>query len=138
MKKKTKKKPAKPAKKKTAAKKPVKKKTAKPAKKAVKKSAVKKKIKKPVKPALPKIQGQLVGEVTHYFPHVNAAVVKIAKGEIRTGDSLYFKGHTTDFKLVISSMQIDHAVILRAGKGDEIGIQVKERVRQGDSVYKLD
>ncbi|MCM8775425.1 MAG: hypothetical protein NC930_03630 [Candidatus Omnitrophica bacterium] len=80
--------------------------------------------------------GELVGYVTHYFPHVRAGVVKIKKGEIRRGDLLYFKGHTTDFKQVVTSLQIDHKPIEMARSGAEIGIEVKDRVREGDVVYK--
>lgn len=78
-----------------------------------------------------------IGEVTHYFPHVEAAVVKITQGEIREGDALSFRGHTTKFKQVASSLQIDHNPIQVARKGDELGIRVKSRVRAGDKVYKV-
>ena len=85
----------------------------------------------------PVINGTLLGHTTHYFPHVNAAVIKIEKGELVVGDNLYFKGHTTDFKQVVNSMQIDRAPIQKAGPGDEVGVEVKARVREGDEVYKL-
>lgn len=125
-----------------------KKKTAKLAKKKIAKVA-KKKISKKVsakakgKPA--KKQARMVkmalaamptAEVTHYFPHVNAAVLKIKIGEIRVGDELLFKGHTTDFKQKVLSMQIDHEPVLIAKKGDDFGVQVKSRVRAGDLVFK--
>ena len=75
-------------------------------------------------------------EVTHYFPHVNAAVLKIKTGEIRIGDELQFKGHTTDFKQKVVSMQIDHQSVMIAKKGDDFGVEVKSRVRAGDLVFK--
>jgi putative protease len=78
-----------------------------------------------------------VGEITHYFPHVKAAVVTVLKGSIRAGDDIYIKGHTTDFKEKIRSMQLDHTPIQEASKGQEVGLLVKFRVRIGDSVYKL-
>ncbi len=118
-------------------------------KKSVKKTAPKKKTggskaskaKKAPAPAqakkAPRIPGKLVGAVTHYFPHVNAAVIKIESGELRVGDSLYFKGHTTNFKQVLNSIQINHVAIERATVGDDIGVGVKDRVREGDRVYKL-
>ncbi|HNX68752.1 MAG TPA: hypothetical protein PLL75_07875 [Candidatus Omnitrophota bacterium] len=77
-----------------------------------------------------------MAEVTHYFPHVNAAVLKIKTGMIRIGDELHFKGHTTDFRQKVSSMQIDHRPVAIAKKGDDFGLQVKTRVRAGDLVYK--
>lgn len=109
--------------------------TKKPA--AKKKAAKKKKPTKAKKPALPAVDGLLIGRVTHFFPHVNAAALIIKKGGIRVGDTLYYKGHTTDFKQAIVSMQIDHKPVALATKGDEVGIQVGQRVRMGDRVYKL-
>jgi len=78
-----------------------------------------------------------LGEVTHYFPRVNAAVIKINQGQIRLGDVLSLRGHTTRLKQTVDSMQIDHKPILIANPGDEIGIRVKSRVRAGDKVYKV-
>lgn len=78
-----------------------------------------------------------IGEVTHYFPHVNAAAVKLLKSGLKVGDSVYIKGHTTDFKEKVLSIQLDHATIPEGEKGQEIGLLVKSRVRQGDKVYKI-
>ncbi|MBI3306222.1 MAG: translation elongation factor-like protein [Candidatus Omnitrophica bacterium] len=89
------------------------------------------------KPAKEKIQGKLIGLVTHYFPQVNAAVVKIDRSNLVVGDRVHIKGHTTDFKQTLNSLQIDRKPIEKAGKGDEIGVEVKARVRIGDEVYKL-
>jgi len=135
---------AKTSKKKTE--KPAGKKSAKPAKKkTVKKSSSKGKTKLAKKKIPPKKQSRMVkvalaalptAEVTHYFPHVNAAVLKIKTGEIRIGDELLFKGHTTDFKQKVISMQIDHQPVMIAKKGDDFGVEVKSRVRAGDLVFK--
>ena len=78
-----------------------------------------------------------IGEVTHYFPHVKAAAVKLLKGGLKVGDSVYIKGHTTDFKERVLSIQLDHDVIPEGKRGQEIGLLVKSRVRQGDKVYKF-
>jgi len=103
---------------------------------------VRKKIKKtskakPKKVKVKKTMPQTIGEVTHYFPHVKAAVVLITKGSVALGDTLQFKGHTTDFKQKIKSMQIDNVPIKEAKKGQEIGLLVKARARHGDVVYKV-
>ena len=115
----------------------------KPVKKAVKKTAkktLKRKIKKSVKVKKGKtaVESMVkVGEVTHYFPHVKAAALLVLKDCIKVGDEIYLKGHTTDFKEKIKSIQIDCAPIQVGKKGQEIGLLVKKRVRIGDSVYKL-
>ena len=78
-----------------------------------------------------------IGIITHYFPHVEAAVIKLTKGSLSQGDEIILKGHTTDFKEKIVSMQLDRAPITSASQGQEIGIKVKSRVREHDTVYKV-
>lgn len=101
-------------------------------KKSVKK-AVKKTAKKPAG-----IEGAMekIGEVSHYFPRVKAAAVKLKKSGLKVGDRICIKGHTTDFKEKVKSIQLDHAAIPEGKRGQEIGLLVKSRVRIGDSVYK--
>lgn len=118
-------------------------------KKAVKKPKARKSpIKKVVKKKAPKKKTQamktktavtglkVIGKVTHFFPHVSAGVVMLS-GDLKTGDMIQIKGHTTDLKQTIDSMQIDRAPVAEAKKGQEIGLKVKDRVRIGDTVYKL-
>jgi hypothetical protein len=131
---------------KKAAKKIIKKKTKRTVKKAIKKSTkklIKKKInkkkpvskKKPIKKS-PKPEGNLIGSIIHYFPHVQAAVIKLKKPLVN-GDTVKIKGHTTDLTQIVASMQIDRVDIQTGKKGDEIGLLVASRVRQGDKVYKI-
>ena len=86
-------------------------------------------------PAAPKL-GLVIGKVTHYFPKVQAAVVKL-KNPLFVGDTIRVKGHTTDFTQGVGSIQIDHAVVESAKKKAEIGLRVDSRVRSGDVVYKI-
>ncbi len=118
-------------------------------KKAVRKAKVAKKAARPAKkrPAARLAKSKKVktavesmvkfGEVTHYFPHVKAAALLVLKDSIKVGDEIYIKGHTTNFKEKIVSIQLDRAPIQEGKKGQEIGLLVKKRVRIGDSVYKL-
>lgn len=126
---------------KTAKKKPVSRKASKKAvKKAIKKKpALKKRIALKKKPAIAKRKKAelgLIGTVTHYFPHVRAAVVKV-QAPISVGDIIKIKGHTTDLKQSVTSMQMDHVDIQGAKKGQEIGLMVESRVRRKDKVYKV-
>ncbi len=104
-------------------------------KKAVKKKIVK--AKKGAKKLPAAIEGVLIGKVSHYFPRVKAGAIIIKNGQLSLGDAIRIKGHTTDFKQMIASMQIDRKSIEKAGKGDEIGILVKSRVRIHDKVYRI-
>ncbi len=105
----------------------------KPAKKAVLKKRAKAK-KKPARPIVPK--EPVIGIITHYFPKVQAAVLKL-KLPLAINDSIKVKGHTTDFTQAVSSMQIDRTPITLGKKGDEIGLLVTSRVRRRDVVYKI-
>ena len=120
-----------------------------PKKKALKKKTLKKRIvkKKALKkvlrkkrvaktPGIKKPKENIIGLVTHYFPKVRAAVIKLKK-PLTTGDVVKIKGHTTDFKQTVTSMQIDLVPIGQAKKGQEIGLLVDSRVRQHDIVYKV-
>ncbi|MFH1505375.1 MAG: hypothetical protein ABIE94_00080 [archaeon] len=135
--------------KKTVKKKPVKKKVVK--KKAVKKKAVKKKVvKKPIKKKVVKTKlvkkkavpkpvkkeqfGTEVGKITHYFGHISVAVIQVT-GKLKVGDTIHIKGATTDFTQKVDSMQIEHDKIQEAKKGDDIGMKVKDHVREHDIVY---
>ena len=151
-----KKKPAKKAakkkttKKKTAKRKPVR-------KKAVKKQAVKKKPtgrpaarkgpakKKPVKrtkptgPPAPVIPPgtQPIGRVIHYYSHLSVAVITLDKGPLQVGDVIHIKGHTTDFRQPVQSMQIEHESITKAVPGDDFGLKVIDHAREHDIVYRV-
>ena len=78
----------------------------------------------------------LVGAITHYFPKVRAAVIKL-KAPLSVGDTIRIKGHTSDFTESVNSIQIDRVPIDSAKKGQEIGLLVNSRVRQHDLVYKV-
>lgn len=79
----------------------------------------------------------MVGVVIQYFAKVEAAAVQITEGEIKIGDTLHFKGATTDFEQNIDSMQIDRDPIQSATTGQAVGIKVRERVRPNDKVFLL-
>lgn len=91
------------------------------------------------KPKAPEKEEKLdeIGVITHYFPHVKAAVIKLSKGSLKIGESIRIKGHTTDFKEQVKSLQFNRTPIEEGKKGQEIGLKVKARVRIGDVVYKV-
>lgn len=133
-KKKVKAKPVKKIIKRSIAKKPLKKK--KSAKVGLKKKNIIKKVKKTVlSKAEAGIGEEFIGAVTHYFPKVKAAVVML-NTTLNLGDKIHIKGHTSDFTQVVNSMQIEHASITSAKKGDEIGMGVISRARRDDKVYR--
>jgi putative protease len=78
-----------------------------------------------------------VGEVVKFFAKPGVAAIKITGGELKIGDLIRFKGHTTDFQEEIKSMQIDNNPVEKAEAGELIGVKVKDRVRENDTVFKL-
>lgn len=78
-----------------------------------------------------------IGIVTHYFGHIGVAAVKIVDGDLVVGDTLHIKGHTSDVTTRIESMQLNHAAVEQARKGDDIGIKVPDHVREHDKVFKV-
>lgn len=78
-----------------------------------------------------------VGVVEKFFAKPSVAAIKVTKGTIKRGDTLMYKGHTTEFTEEVKSMELDNKAIEEANVGDLIGIQVKERVRENDLVYKV-
>jgi hypothetical protein len=117
-------------------KRPVKRKAVK--KRIVKKRVAKKKVRrKPVK-KMPKekLKGNVIGVVTHYFPKVRAAAIKL-KAPLSMGDSVTIKGHTTNFTQTVNSIQVDRQPITMGKRGQEIGLLVVSRVRRKDVVYKV-
>jgi translation initiation factor IF-2 len=78
-----------------------------------------------------------VGVVKTFFAKPSAAAVEVTGEDIQVGDVLWFKGFTTDFRQEVKSMQEEKQAIARATKGQLVGIQVRERVREKDLVYKV-
>jgi len=78
-----------------------------------------------------------VGEVTQYWGKIGVAGIKLTAA-LSQGDTIRIKGATTDFEQIVDSMQIEHQNIETAKKGQEIGLKVKEKVRRGDTVYKVE
>lgn len=79
---------------------------------------------------------KMIGTVSDFFAHPVVAAIELT-GALKAGDKIRIKGHTTDLELVIDSMQIEHESVEKAKAGDSIGVKVSERVRKGDSVYKV-
>lgn len=77
-----------------------------------------------------------IGEVTHYYSHLEVAIVKFNR-KVKVGETVHFKGHTSDFTETVNSIQFDHKDIDEAKSGQEVGIKVSEKVRQGDKVFEV-
>ncbi len=90
---------------------------------------------KPAAPAIPP-GTERIGIVTHYYSHLSVAIVQLETGNLRVGDVIHIKGHTSDFSQPVESMEIDHVHVSEARPGQSFGLRVKEHAREHDGVYK--
>lgn len=79
---------------------------------------------------------QEIGRVNTFFARPVAAGIDLTS-DLKVGDRLHIKGHTTDLELTVESMQVNNVDVKQAKAGASIGIKVPERVRPGDRVYKI-
>ncbi len=79
---------------------------------------------------------EVIGTVSDFFAHPVVAAIELTAA-LNVGDKIRIKGHTTDVELNVESMQIDNEPVQEAKAGDSIGVKVPERVRGGDTVYKI-
>ena len=77
-----------------------------------------------------------IGKVTDFFAKPVVAGIELS-GALRTGDRIHIKGSSTDMMLTVESMQIERVNIAEGKPGDVVGIKVPDRVRPGDTVYKV-
>lgn len=81
-------------------------------------------------------EGKLIGKITHYFGNIGVAVIKL-KSPVKKGDTIRIIGGETDFEQAVGSMEVEHKKIEKAKSKDEVGMKVKEKVREGYKVYKI-
>ncbi|MBI5611571.1 MAG: hypothetical protein HY942_00665 [Gammaproteobacteria bacterium] len=114
---------------------------AKPKARAAKpKAAVRAKPAAPKAPAAPPVAiagEERVGIVTHYYSHLAVAIIRMERGNLREGDTVHIKGHTSDFRQRVESMEIDHVHVAQVGAKQEFGMRVVEHAREHDVVYKV-
>jgi hypothetical protein len=56
---------------------------------------------------------------------------------LAVGDTIRIKGHTTDLTQKVEHMQVDHLSVQSASPGETAAVQVADKVRPGDAVYKV-
>ena len=79
---------------------------------------------------------EVIGKVSDFFARPVVAGIELT-GTLKLGDKIHIKGHTTDIELTVESMQINNVDVKEGKAGDAVGIKVSDRVRRGDTVYKV-
>ena len=80
---------------------------------------------------------KIVGKITHFFPKINVAVIKL-ESSLKVGDRIEIAKDEEDaFEQDVTSMQVEHNSIGEAKKGDAIGLKVDSPVKIGAVVSKI-
>lgn len=78
-----------------------------------------------------------IGKVTHYYGGVGVAIIKLSD-ILKVGDTLKFVRGDEEFEEKVESMQINREDVESAKKGDEVGVKVSQKIKEGTFVYKLE
>lgn len=82
-------------------------------------------------------EGKLIGEITHYFGKIGVGVIKL-KGSLKIGDTIRIVGgEDTDFEQEVQSMEMEYKKIKTAKAKQSIGLELKDKAREGYKVYKI-
>lgn len=77
-----------------------------------------------------------IGEIIHFFSKIKIGVVKLSGG-LKIKDNIRIIGGETDFDQSVQSMEIDKKKIIKAKKGDLVGLKFSQKVKKGYKVYKI-
>ena len=92
---------------------------------------------RPAEAAAPLAGEERVGTVAHYYSHLSVAAVRMESGSLRIGDTIHVRGHTSDFRQRVESIQVEHKPVSEVSAGQEIGLGVTDHAREHDVVYKV-
>lgn len=76
-----------------------------------------------------------IGKVTHYFDRIGVAVIKLSE-PLAIGDEILFVHGDKEFTQSVASMEIEHEKVRKAKKGDEVAVQVDQKIQGNTTVFK--
>jgi selenocysteine-specific translation elongation factor len=79
---------------------------------------------------------ETIGKVVDFFARPVVAAIQLT-APLKIGDQIVIRGHSGQVELTVGSMQINNAPVTEAKAGDPVGVKVPDRVRKGDTVYKV-
>lgn len=79
-----------------------------------------------------------IAKVTHFYDKISVAVLKMTGGDLKVGDHVkLIDKNGNEFTQNVDSMQIEHADIEIAKKGDEFGLKVEKEPKVPSPVEKV-
>jgi hypothetical protein len=82
------------------------------------------------------VGAQFLGQVKEFFGQIGVATL-VLEAPVAVGDTIRVKGHTTDLTQRVEKLEVDHQNVQSAAAGEGVGLQLADRARPGDAVYKL-
>ncbi|MBU1015151.1 hypothetical protein KKI17_01775 [Patescibacteria group bacterium] len=83
----------------------------------------------------PATKEKLIGKVSHYFDKLGVAAIKLS-APLKKGDTVRIEGGDVSVRKKVVSLQKDHKTVAEGKKGDEVGVKIGKKVREGYRVYK--
>mgnify|MGYP001585018084 CR=1 FL=1 len=77
-----------------------------------------------------------VGKVTHYYGKIGVAIIALSGG-LKVGDRIKIQSAHGESEETVDSMEVDHASVAEAKRGDVIGLKVSGKAPEGAKVFKL-
>ncbi|MGC8479591.1 MAG: translation elongation factor-like protein [Candidatus Micrarchaeia archaeon] len=82
------------------------------------------------------IEKKAIGTVENYFPKINVVAIKL-DDELNVGDLIEIGTDDEYIRQRVKSMQINREEVYTAASGDSVGIKLRYKVEEGESVFKI-
>lgn len=82
------------------------------------------------------MQEKEIGKLTHWYGHLSVGIIELSDS-LKVGDTIHIRGHSEDFTQAVDSIQIEHAGVPEAKKGDVVGIKLIQKAHPQDKIFKV-
>ncbi len=83
------------------------------------------------------MENKKIGEIIHYFGDIKVAIIRLSDN-LKVGEKIRVAGgENTDFTQEVKSIEVEHEKIEKAKKGQEVGVKLNKKAREGYEVYKV-
>ncbi len=79
-----------------------------------------------------------IGKATNYFTKIKVAEFKLETSNLKIGDEIVITGPTSGVtETTVKEIRVDLKPVEEAKKGEQISIQIDEKIRRADKLYKM-
>lgn len=79
-----------------------------------------------------------IGKATNYFSKIKVAEFKLETSNLKIGDEIVITGPTSGVtETTVKEIRVDLKPVEEAKKGEQISIQIDEKIRRADKLYKM-